>query len=128
MIVDVRTDEYFDGKLIPGAIRLPWSQFRREDQATNMDGLFVGPAEAQRILGQHGLFRNDRIVLYDSIARDGGATASYLFWVLDLLGHENMAILERGIDGWLDAVSINIRSSRTSRANSYLIRRCKGDP
>lgn len=103
VIIDVRTDEYFDGKLIPGAIRLPWSQFRREDPATNMDGLFVGPAEAQRILGRHGLFRNDMIVLYDSIARDGGATASYLFWVLDLLGHEKVAILERGIDGWLDA-------------------------
>lgn len=103
VIVDVRTDEYFDGKLIPGAIRLPWSLFRRDDPATNMDGLFVGPAEAQRILGQHGLFRNDMIVLYDSIARDGGATASYLFWVLDLLGHKNMAILERGIDGWLEA-------------------------
>jgi thiosulfate/3-mercaptopyruvate sulfurtransferase len=68
-----------------------------------MGGLFVGPAEAQRILGEHGLFRNDMIVLYDSVARDGGATASYLFWVLDLLGHEQMAILERGIDGWLAA-------------------------
>jgi len=103
VIVDVRTDEYFDGKLIPGAIRMPWSQFRRDDPASNMGGLFVGPAEAQRILGEHGLFRNDMIVLYDSLARDGGATASYLFWVLDLLGHEKMAILERGIDGWLAA-------------------------
>jgi len=103
VIVDVRTDEHFDGKLIPGSIRMPWSQFRRDDPAVNMGGLFVGPAEAQRILGQHGLFRNDMIVLYDSIARDGGATASYLFWVLDLLKHEKMAILERGIDGWLDA-------------------------
>lgn len=103
VIVDVRTDEYFDGKLIPGAIRLPWSQFLRDDPAGNMGGLFVGPAEAQRILGQHGLFRNDMIVLYDSVARDGGATASYLFWVLDLLGHEKVAILERGIDGWLAA-------------------------
>lgn len=103
VIVDVRTDEHFDGKLIPGAIRLPWSQFQRDDPARNMGGLFVGPAEAQRILGQHGLFRNDMIVLYDSVARDGGATASYLFWVLDLLGHEKMAILERGIDGWLAA-------------------------
>jgi thiosulfate/3-mercaptopyruvate sulfurtransferase len=103
VIVDVRTDEHFDGKLIPGAIRLPWSKFRNSSSASNMDGLFVGPAEAQRILGEHGLFRNDMIVLYDSVARDGGATASYLFWVLDLLGHKKMAILERGIDGWVEA-------------------------
>lgn len=103
VIVDVRTDEYFDGKLIPGAIRMPWSQFRREDPAGNRDGMFVGSAEAQHILGRHGLFRNDMIVLYDSLARDGGATASYLFWVLDMLGHEKMAILERGIEGWIEA-------------------------
>jgi thiosulfate/3-mercaptopyruvate sulfurtransferase len=103
VVVDVRTDEHFDGKLIPGAIRLPWSKFRSDSAASNRGGLFVGPAEAQRVLGEHGLFRNDMIVLYDSVARDGGATASYLFWVLDLLGHEKMAILERGIDGWLKA-------------------------
>ncbi len=103
VIIDVRNDEHFDGKLIPGAIRLPWSKFRHDDPVRNMGGLFVGPAESQRILGQHGLFRNDMIVLYDSVARDGGATASYLFWVLDLLGHQKMAILEQGIDGWLAA-------------------------
>ena len=103
VIVDVRTDEHFDGNVIPGAIRMPWSLFRHDDPARNMGGLFVGPAEAQRILGKHGLFRNDMIVLYDSVARDGGATASYLFWVLDLLGHQQKAILERGVDGWLDA-------------------------
>lgn len=32
--------------------------------------------------------------------RDGGATASYLFWVLDVLGHEKMRILDGGIDAW----------------------------
>lgn len=71
--------------------------------ATHRGNLFVGLAEAQEILGQHGLFRNDMIVLYDSVARDGGATASYLFWVLDLLGHKKMAILEQGIEGWFAA-------------------------
>lgn len=103
VVIDVRDDEYFDGKLIPGAIRLPWVSFQRDDVATNRGELFVGLAEAQEILGHHGLFRNDMIVLYDSVARDGGATASYFFWVLDLLGHKKMAILEQGIDGWLAA-------------------------
>lgn len=42
------------------------------------------------------------MILYDSVKRDGGATSSYVFWVLDLLGHEKMAVLERGIDGWAD--------------------------
>jgi thiosulfate/3-mercaptopyruvate sulfurtransferase len=40
------------------------------------------------------------VVLYDSVARDGGATASYVFWILDILGHGGKKILEGGIDAW----------------------------
>ncbi|MFN2256853.1 MAG: sulfurtransferase [Desulfuromonadaceae bacterium] len=103
VIVDVRNDKHFDGKMIPGAIRIPWSTFRLDQSATNTGGNFVGSEKAQQIFGEHGIFRNDTVILYDSVARDGGATASYVFWVFDLLGHKNMAILERGIDGWIDA-------------------------
>ncbi len=103
LIVDVREDKYFDGKLIPGAIRLPWGDFRYNDVVLSMGGLFIGPEKAQEVLGNHGISRTDTLVLYDSVERDGGATASYLFWILDLLGHENKKVLERGIDGWLAA-------------------------
>jgi thiosulfate/3-mercaptopyruvate sulfurtransferase len=68
-----------------------------------MAGLFVGAVEAQKVLGRAGISRPDDLVLYDSIARDGGATASYVFWVLDLLGHKKMRILERGIDSWVES-------------------------
>lgn len=102
VVIDVRSDEYFDGKMIAGAIRLPWKKLRYDSTADNMGGLFVGFDKAQNILGEHGVFRNDKVVLYDSVARDGGATASYVFWILDMLGHKNFMILERGIDGWMD--------------------------
>ena len=39
VIVDVRMDKYFEGKLIPGAIRMPWRQFQYDDVAGNMGGL-----------------------------------------------------------------------------------------
>ena len=42
-------------------------------------------------------------MLYDDLDRDGGATASYLFWILDLLGHEKMKVLEGGIEAWSKA-------------------------
>jgi len=103
IIVDVRDDGHFDGKLIPGAIRMPWIEFRYTDGARGIDGVFVGSARAQEILGSYGITRNDEVVLYDSVDKDGGATASYIFWVLDLLGHEKMRILERGIDAWAEA-------------------------
>lgn len=99
-IVDVRIDKHFDGELLPGAIRLPWSEFRYDDRARNLGELFVGVDRAQEVLGSHGLVRTDEIVLYDSVKRDGGATASYVFWVLDTLGHPKVRVLDGGIDAW----------------------------
>lgn len=78
VIVDVRTDAHFDGRLIPGAIRMPWSLFRYNNKALNLGEIFIGVDRAQAILGEHGIGRTNTIVLYDSVARDGGATASYL--------------------------------------------------
>ena len=103
MIVDVRNDKDFYVKLIPGAIRMPWSQFQYNENVSNMGEVFVGIVRAQQLLGEHGIARNDTVVLYDSVKEDGGATSSYIFWVLDLLGHKNIKVLERGIDGWIDA-------------------------
>ncbi len=103
VIVDVRMDKDIEGKLIPDAVRMPWQQFQYNDAAGNTGALFVGIERAQQLLGEHGIARNDTVVLYDSVKRDGGATSSYIFWVLDLLGHKNVKVLERGIDGWIEA-------------------------
>lgn len=103
VVVDVRDDTHFGGKLIPGAVHLPWTSFRYTDTARGIGGKFVGIEQAQKILGGAGLSRTDTLILYDSVERDGGATASYVFWVLDLLGHRKMKILESGIDDWLSA-------------------------
>ena len=119
VIVDVRTDKYFDGKLIPEAVRMPWQQFQYNDITGNMGGLFVGIEQAQQLLGEHGISRNDTVVLYDSVKRDGGATSSYIFWVFDLLGHKNMKVLERGIDGWTDVGGETVSAPRKPEAVLY---------
>ncbi len=119
VIVDVRMDKYSDGKLIPGAVRMPWRQFQYDDIAGNMGGLFVGIERAQQLLGEQGISRNDTVVLYDSVKRDGGATSSYIFLVLDLLGHKNMKVLERGIDGWIAAGGETASEPRKPEAVLY---------
>ena len=103
VVVDVRTDKHFDGKVIPGAVRMPWSLMRYNDRAQNLGGVFVGPEQAQEILGRHGITRDLEVVLYDNRERDGGATASYVFWVLDVLGHPKMRVLDGGIEAWSEA-------------------------
>lgn len=119
VIADVRADKHFDGSLIPGAIRLDWSEFRFNDTGHNLASTFVGVKKAQEILGRHGITREDTIVIYDSVERDGGATASYVFWVLDLLGHDNKIILERGIDAWKDAGFDLVTTPRQTRPLLY---------
>lgn len=119
VIVDVRADKDVAGTLIPGAIRMSWELFQQDDTANNMGEVFVGIARAQQLLGEHGIARNDTVVLYDSVQRDGGATSSYLFWVLDLLGHKNMKVLERGIDGWIDAGGKTVAAPREAEAVLY---------
>lgn len=103
VIVDVRTEEHFDNEVIPGAIRMPWSDFRFNDVGKNVASVFKGVQAAQEVLGRNGIAPTDTVVLYDSVARDGGATASYVFWILDVMGHENKKILARGIDAWKEA-------------------------
>jgi thiosulfate/3-mercaptopyruvate sulfurtransferase len=119
IIVDVRTDDHFDGRLIPGAIRLPWERFRTVDRARGFGGKFVGLDAAEQILGEHGIAPGDTVVLYDSVTRDGGATASYVFWVLDLLGHSDKKILERGVDAWMADGGDTVDTPRTAEAVLY---------
>ena len=119
VVVDVRRDKNFDDRVIPGAVRMPWDLFRYNSPALGVGGLFVGVDQAQEILGRHGLTRGDTIVLYDSVASDGGATASYVFWVLDLLGHKNMKILDRGIDGWVDSGGTVDKAPRKPEPQMY---------
>lgn len=119
VIVDVRADKDVAGKVIPGAISMSWELFQQVDTANNMGEVFVGIARAQQLLGEHGIARNDTVVLYDSVKRDGGATSSYLFWVLDLLGHKKMKVLERGIDGWSAAGGETVSTPRKTAAVLY---------
>lgn len=119
VIVDVRADKDVAGKLIPGAISMSWELFQQDDIANNMGEVFVGIARAQQLLGEHGIARNDTVILYDSVQRDGGATSSYLFWVLDLLGHKQMKVLERGIDAWIDAGGETVAIPRKVEAVLY---------
>jgi thiosulfate/3-mercaptopyruvate sulfurtransferase len=100
IIVDVRQDRHFDGRVIPGAIRMPYTLFRFNSLSLDLAGLFIGADAAQSVFGQHGIRRDSRVVLYDSVQKDGGATASYVYWVLDVLGHAEKKILDGGIDAW----------------------------
>ncbi|MBI9085016.1 MAG: sulfurtransferase [Desulfobacterales bacterium] len=119
VIVDVREDKYLGDVFIPGAVHLEWKQFQETDTARGIGGAFIGIDRSQEILGRAGVTRTDTVVLYDNLKRDGAATSSYVFWVLDLLGHTDMKVLERGIEAWTDAGYETVRAPRVAAPVLY---------
>jgi thiosulfate/3-mercaptopyruvate sulfurtransferase len=51
-------------------------------------------------LGALGIGRGHRVVAYDDA---GGTVAARLWWMLDVLGHTRVAVLDGGIAAWRDA-------------------------
>jgi thiosulfate/3-mercaptopyruvate sulfurtransferase len=119
VVVDVRENKYVKDAFIPGAVHLEWTQFQENEASRGIGGVFVGVDRAQEILGRAGIARTDTVILYDSVERDGGATSSYVFWILDVLGHANKMVLERGIEAWFDAGYTTVPAPRAAEAVLY---------
>ncbi len=49
-------------------------------------------------LGEWGIGPGDQVVIYD--AGDGSMAAARLWWMLKLLGHERVAVLDGGLPAW----------------------------
>jgi thiosulfate/3-mercaptopyruvate sulfurtransferase len=58
------------------------------------------PAAFASRLGDVGIGDEDLVVAYDDV---GGWVAARLWWMLDVLGHERVAVLDGGIDAWAAA-------------------------
>jgi thiosulfate/3-mercaptopyruvate sulfurtransferase len=50
-------------------------------------------------LGQNGMSEHKQVVVYDDT---GGTQAARLWWLLRGLGHESVALLDGGLQAWLD--------------------------
>jgi thiosulfate/3-mercaptopyruvate sulfurtransferase len=58
------------------------------------------PAVFAEGLGRAGIGDGDAVVAYDDV---GGWIAARLWWMLDTLGHEDVAVLDGGIAAWIEA-------------------------
>lgn len=68
---------------------------------TNDSGRHPLPDEAtfRNWLGEQGVSPNHQVVAYDD---SGGIFASRLWWLMKALGHESVAVLDGGLEKWLD--------------------------
>jgi thiosulfate/3-mercaptopyruvate sulfurtransferase len=58
------------------------------------------PADFAAALGRAGIGDNDFVVAYDDV---GGWVAARLWWMLDNLGHQRVAVLDGGLLAWAEA-------------------------
>ena len=96
-IVDMRNnpEEYASGH-IPGAVYLAINRTR---MALKEPGFSLPPDyEIEETLGQLGITPETMVVAYDDL---GGLNASRLFFTLDYVGHEKMALLNGGLTEWV---------------------------
>ena len=96
-IVDMQTDSkaYDEEGHIPGSAYLSVSAIR---MPVELGGFRLpNKSEGERILGALGISKDTMVVIYDDT---GGLNASRLFFTLDVLGHEKIALLNGGLQAW----------------------------
>ncbi|MEW8013717.1 MAG: rhodanese-like domain-containing protein [Candidatus Sedimenticola endophacoides] len=99
---------------IPGAVHIPHKYLT----STRRDGVSVraGDRQLKQILGYLGITPESQIVIYDDM---GGLEAGRLFWELERIGHENLALLDGGLVKWiLDGKRVVARESEP-RSKAY---------
>ncbi|MCW3128732.1 MAG: sulfurtransferase [Methanophagales archaeon] len=96
VIVDVRSPEKYAAGHIPGAINLPWYSFRGEN------GVLIPLKQAAEKLGENGISRENRVIVYSDTCKPCGGlpASSYVAWMLEYLGQENVSVLDGGFDAW----------------------------
>ena len=95
VVIDVRAREKFEQGHIPGARHLDPNAVVAV--AAPIEGALKPESELADIIGRLGVSAGHRVVLYDDM---NGFHAARMFWVLEYLGHQNVALLNGGLAAW----------------------------
>jgi thiosulfate/3-mercaptopyruvate sulfurtransferase len=84
---------------IPGAVGISYTEFIQSG------GALKNSSEIAAILGEAGISRDDSVLIYGECQPCGGgpSAAAYVYWIMKYLGHENLTLLDGGIDDWVAA-------------------------
>ncbi len=107
LIVDVSNQRSKKDGNIVGAINIPSKTF------LNDNGTLKPIADAARILGSAGVSSRDSVIVYSDNFSSGEAT--FVFWQLSYLGHEDVKALDGGLEDWKRA-SLPLETKQNLRA------------
>ncbi|MEO1191547.1 MAG: sulfurtransferase [Pseudomonadota bacterium] len=95
VLVDVRSREEFEAGHIPGAVHLDPDAVAAPHSPVK--GALMGIADLEALLGGLGIAADRRILFYDD---RGGFHASRMLWLMEYMGHRNVAVLNGGWSAW----------------------------
>jgi len=97
VIVDLCKTQQYTQAHIPGAIHMDYRRVVAAKPPTN--GLLPEPEQLLELASALGITPDKHVVSYDE---EGGGKAARLLWTLNAMGHENISLLNGGINAWVD--------------------------
>lgn len=96
VVVDLRSRDDYDKGHIPGALHMDANAVVAG--ASPVSGALQSVADIENLLGNLGIRANRRLVFYDD---RGGFHAARMLWLMEYLGHRNVAVLHGGWSAWV---------------------------
>lgn len=116
----LKDDVILDGSdnpasFIPGAVQISYREFVDNNNTASLKNI----SDIAAILGDAGISRSDPLVVYGECQPCGGgpSTATYVYWLLRYMGHEDIRVLNGGIDAWIEA-GLPVQNSSITRPMS----------
>lgn len=101
LLIDVRDGEEYSKEHISGAVSVPDIFYHLS--TTSSDGLSETYAKFEEILSAVGLKPGQKAVLYEDGLTTRFGSSCRGWWLLNHLGHSNVAILDKGMASWKTA-------------------------
>lgn len=98
LVIDARPGDQYDSGHIPGATNVDVFAMHWND--TSPQGIECFIQLNEEVLGEAGVRPNAFVVCYDEIS---GIHAARCFWLLEWLGHPQVAVLDGGLKAWTSA-------------------------
>lgn len=94
-VIEISKKDAFAKGHLPGAVNFWRPDY--EGGGYDYGGMRASPEEMAALLGSNGISADDFLVIYDT---KGSVDAIRFMWMLDMYGHENMAVMNGGKAAW----------------------------
>ncbi|MEQ8703864.1 MAG: sulfurtransferase [Phaeodactylibacter sp.] len=94
-VIEISKKDAFEKGHLPGAVNFWRPDY--EGEGYEYSGMRASPDEMAALLGSNGISADDYIVIYDT---KGSVDAIRFLWILDMYGHEKLAVMNGGKAAW----------------------------